>query len=144
MDQENAKKRINMLNKQLESMRYAFEHSVCRFKKERILGLMYGIFCEIQYLQGKVTKTHNHPQDFKQREDVAITIAELKKYNGKNGKRAYVAVNGNIYDVTDSAVWAAATHFGLSAGNELTKQFSSCHGNANVLKSLVKVGRLIQ
>jgi hypothetical protein len=45
-----------------------------------------------------------------------ITAAELARYNGKDGNPAYWAVNGTVYDVTTSAAWAAATHFGLTAG----------------------------
>lgn len=67
---------------------------------------------------------------------------ELTKYNGRNGNRAYVAINGNVYDVTDNAAWAAATHFGLNAGEDLTKQFAGCHqGQSAILQKLKVVGR---
>ena len=67
---------------------------------------------------------------------------ELLKYNGKNGSPAYVAVNGMIYDVTNSAAWAAASHFGLSAGSDMTGAYASCHANQDVLSHLKVVGRL--
>ncbi|WP_326521342.1 cytochrome b5 domain-containing protein [Faecalispora anaeroviscerum] len=55
-------------------------------------------------------------------------------YHGKNGIPAYVAVNGIVYDVTNSAAWRVATHFGLSAGKDLTTEFNSCHmGQDNCL-----------
>lgn len=72
-----------------------------------------------------------------------LTIAELSQYNGKNGAPAYVAVNGTIYDVTNVAAWAAATHFGLSAGHDLTQQFNSCHAGQPILSKLTVIGRLI-
>lgn len=73
-----------------------------------------------------------------------FTIEELAKFNGKDGNRAYIAVNGVVYDVTDNAAWAAATHFGLSAGKDLTNEFASCHrGQQQILNMLNVVGRLI-
>lgn len=72
----------------------------------------------------------------------AINRSELSKYNGKSGNPAYVAVNGVVYDVTNNAAWAAASHFGLSAGRELTGAHASCHVNQDVLSKLKVVGRL--
>jgi len=72
-----------------------------------------------------------------------FTLEELAKYDGKDGNPAYVAVNGVVYDVTNNAAWAAATHFGLSAGKDLTNQFASCHAGANILNMLPKVGTLV-
>lgn len=73
-----------------------------------------------------------------------FTTEELAKFDGKNGNPAYVAVNGVVYDVTNNAVWAAATHFGLSAGRDLTNQFASCHqGQQQILNTLSVVGRLM-
>lgn len=77
-------------------------------------------------------------------QDNTFTLEELAFYNGKNGNPAYVAVNGIVYDVTNNAAWAAATHFGLTAGRDLTSAFSSCHtGNASILNSLTAIGTLI-
>lgn len=73
-----------------------------------------------------------------------FTIDELLKLNGRDGNLAYIAVNGVVYDVTNNAVWAAATHFGLSAGKDLTNEFASCHsGQQQILNKLPVVGRLI-
>jgi predicted heme/steroid binding protein len=72
-----------------------------------------------------------------------FTLEDLAKYDGKDGNPAYVAVNGVVYDVTNNAVWAAATHFGLNAGYDLTNQFASCHAGANILSMLPKVGTII-
>lgn len=72
-----------------------------------------------------------------------FTKEELSSFDGKNGNPAYVAVNGTVYDVTNSAAWGAATHFGLSAGNDLTAQFNSCHAGQPILEKLPVVGKMI-
>ncbi|MBM7096736.1 cytochrome b5 [Bacillus sp. H-16] len=73
-----------------------------------------------------------------------FTLEELAGYNGKNGRAAYVAVNGTVYDVTNNRTWAAATHFGLTAGKDYTAEFASCHaGQQAILATLPRVGRLI-
>lgn len=77
-----------------------------------------------------------------QGEPKLFTRSELSKYDGKNGNPAYVAVNGVVYDVTNNAAWAAASHFGLSAGRDLTGAHASCHANQDVLSKLKVVGRL--
>ncbi len=74
--------------------------------------------------------------------DRSFNLEELSRFNGKNGNPAYVAVNGVVYDVTNNAAWAAATHFGLSAGNDLTDNFNSCHAGSNILSKLPIVGKL--
>lgn len=71
-----------------------------------------------------------------------FTRSELSKYDGKKGNPAYVAVDGIVYDVTNNAAWAAASHFGLSAGRDLTGAHASCHANKDVLSKLKVVGRL--
>jgi len=73
-----------------------------------------------------------------------FTLEELTRYNGRDGQPAYIAVNGIVYDVTNSAAWAAATHFGLTAGKDLSQQFAGCHeGQQQILNSLPVVGRLL-
>lgn len=75
--------------------------------------------------------------------DRTFTSKELSGYNGKNGMPAYIAVNGIVYDVTNSAAWGAATHFGLSAGNDVTAQFASCHAGQPILQKLPQVGKMM-
>lgn len=77
-----------------------------------------------------------------QGEPKLFTRNELSKFDGKNGYPAYVAVDGTVYDVTNNAAWAAASHFGQSAGMDLTGAYASCHANQDVLSQLKVVGRL--
>ncbi|WP_315116068.1 cytochrome b5 domain-containing protein [uncultured Clostridium sp.] len=71
-----------------------------------------------------------------------FTLQELEKYDGKGGNKAYVSVDGIVYDVTYNAAWAGGTHFGLRAGRDLSKEISSCHNKEEVLKELEKIGIL--
>lgn len=77
------------------------------------------------------------------REQKQFTIEELANYDGSGGKPAYVAVDGIVYDVSLEATWGGGTHFGLKAGRDLTQQFKSCHGMAQILSKLPKVGILV-
>ncbi|TYQ17875.1 UNVERIFIED_CONTAM: putative heme/steroid binding protein [Acetivibrio alkalicellulosi] len=72
-----------------------------------------------------------------------FTLQELSKYDGKGGNPAYVTVNGTVYDVTSNATWAAATHFGLTAGKDLSNEFVSCHAGESILSKLKVVGKLV-
>ena len=71
-----------------------------------------------------------------------FTLEELAGFDGRGGNPAYVAVNGTVYDVTNNAAWAAATHFGLTAGKDLTGEFASCHAGQPILNKLRVVGKL--
>lgn len=73
-----------------------------------------------------------------------FTLQELSKFDGKDSNPAYVAVNGIVYDVTNNAAWAAATHFGLTAGKDLTNEFASCHASQPILSNLRVVGKLVR
>ena len=69
-----------------------------------------------------------------------FTLEELAIYDGSNGKKAYVAVNGIIYDVSDEAAWGGGTHFGIIAGKDISEKFKECHGENEVLNKLPRVG----
>lgn len=69
-----------------------------------------------------------------------FSLDELSKYDGTNGKSAYVAVKGVVYDVSKEATWGGGIHFKLTAGKDLTSEFESCHGMLEVLSKLPIVG----
>ena len=78
------------------------------------------------------------------REQKEFTLEELSQYDGSNGKPAYVAIEGIVYDLSKESTWAGGTHFGLTAGKDLTEQFNSCHGMIKILNSVPKVGILTE
>lgn len=71
-----------------------------------------------------------------------FTAEELEKYNGENGNPAYVAIKGVVYDVSKIPAWETGKHFGLTAGQDLSEQFESCHGSTDILANSPKVGVL--
>lgn len=64
--------------------------------------------------------------------DKTFTLAELSKYNGRNGNPAYVAVDGVVYDV--SAVFINGRHFSHLAGSELSNAFYLQHAKSAITK----------
>jgi predicted heme/steroid binding protein len=52
-----------------------------------------------------------------------MTRQELAFFDGKEGRRAYVAVNAKIYDFTDSPLWRQGLHAKQhQAGTDLTEE----------------------
>lgn len=74
-----------------------------------------------------------------------FTLAELSEYDGKNGKDAYIAVNGFVYDVTDSTAWRNGGHNGFEAGRDLTDAIvnQSPHGTS-FLSRVPLIGILVE
>ena len=74
-----------------------------------------------------------------------FTVDELAKYDGQNGNPAYVAVDGNVYDVSGVGVWKDGNHFGkYFAGRDLSKEILlSPHGKSK-LSEVPLVGTLKQ
>ena len=76
-----------------------------------------------------------------------LSLDELAVFDGKEGRKAYIAVSGIIYDVTDSPRWQDGIHNGdpsIAAGNDLTQQIQSIspHGD-RVLDNIPIVGRIV-
>lgn len=75
-----------------------------------------------------------------------FTIKELEEYNGKDGKPAYVAINGEIYDLSQSNLWGNGNHMGShQAGKDVTDEIKlSPHGEEVFEREKVKhIGRLV-
>lgn len=76
-------------------------------------------------------------------EELVLTVEELAQYDGKDGNPAYVAVDGIIYDVTESDLWDQGEHNGFEAGMDLTEGIKdvSPHG-VSVLERMPVVGEI--
>lgn len=98
----------------------------------------YYYYCQLQLKQNQLKQRSRSRQR-------TFSIEELAQYDGANGKPAYIAVNGIVYDVSLEATWGGGTHFSLYAGKDLTVQFNGCHGDRpDILKNLPQVGILQQ
>ena len=72
-----------------------------------------------------------------------MTERELAKNDGRDGRPAYVAVNGTIYDVTTSPLWSGGNHQGSHhAGHDLTEELKSAPHVRMVVERFPVVGRL--
>lgn len=72
-----------------------------------------------------------------------FTLEELAQFNGKDGNPAYVAVNGNVYDVTDVPAWRGGSHQNtVVAGIDATEYISKSPHGLSVLNGLKVVGTL--
>lgn len=73
-----------------------------------------------------------------------FTLEELAQYNGQNGAKAYIAVSGVVYDVTNADGWTNGSHQGmLLAGTDATAVFATSPHSAATLNELPKVGTLV-
>ncbi len=65
-----------------------------------------------------------------------MTKEELKEFNGKDGKPAYIGYKGKVYDISSSDFWTGGIHMGrFNAGEDLTEAIGlSPHGEANVFR----------
>jgi len=74
-----------------------------------------------------------------------FTLQELKQYDGKEGRRAYVAVKGKVYDVTDSYLWIDGNHQGEhNTGIDLTEALTRAPHGEEELANAKLVGILVE
>ena len=72
-----------------------------------------------------------------------MTIEELSKYDGRDGRSAYVAVSGVIYDVSSSQHWQGGNHEGAhQAGRDLTEELKSAPHVRTLIERFPIVGKI--
>jgi predicted heme/steroid binding protein/uncharacterized membrane protein len=73
-----------------------------------------------------------------------LTIEDLSYFDGKEGRPAYFAYNGKVYDVTSSSLWKDGNHMSKHpAGNDLTEMINgSPHGEEKILQ-MPALGQLL-
>ena len=71
-----------------------------------------------------------------------FTLEDLSEYDGRDGRPAYVAFEGVVYDVTESAMWDEGDHEGQhQAGRDLTAEHEDAPHDVYVT-DFPEVGRL--
>lgn len=71
---------------------------------------------------------------------VVLSAQELEHYDGQDGRSAFIAVNGMIYDVSET--WPTGSHRGFAAGQDITDAIADSAHGMSVLGKLPLVGRL--
>jgi predicted heme/steroid binding protein/uncharacterized membrane protein len=76
--------------------------------------------------------------------DRQITEEELKKCDGKEGRPAWVAFRGKVYDVSASPRWSGGVHMKRHlVGRELTSEFAAAPHDERVFQRFPVVGTLV-
>ncbi len=73
-----------------------------------------------------------------------FTLEELKQYDGREGRPAYIAYKGKVYDVTDDFLWVDGDHQGQhTAGGDLTDEMSIAPHGEETLERVKLIGVLV-
>jgi predicted heme/steroid binding protein len=73
-----------------------------------------------------------------------VTVQELEENNGKNGKPAYFAYKGKVYDVSESSFWLDGDHLGMhQAGKDLTEELEMAPHKEENFQRVKLVGDLV-
>jgi predicted heme/steroid binding protein len=74
-----------------------------------------------------------------------FTVEELKRYDGKDGRPAYIAYKGKVYDVTEDFLWTGGDHQGEhAAGRDLTEDMALAPHGDDVVERVKLVGVLVK
>jgi len=77
--------------------------------------------------------------------DRQFTPNDLAQYDGKEGRAAYVAVKGKVYDASNSRLWAGGGHAGKhTAGTDLTESILQAPHTEEMLLRLPTMGTLVE
>lgn len=101
-------------------------------------------FILIFFLTFALFACEEEAKDIPEDELIELTLEELAVFDGKNGKKAYIAVDGFIYDVTDSSRWRNGEHNGFKAGNDLSIGINSSPHGKSFLTRVPKIGILVE
>jgi len=114
-------------------MRWRIWNTFSRVILVFVFGLIYLLFLYFQFFyQPQALSPVNNTVSSENLGQTIFTVSELSKYDGQNSHPAYVAVDGVVYDL--SSVFINGTHYGYSAGQDLTGAFYSKHIKSQIAK----------
>jgi len=75
----------------------------------------------------------------------AFTREELAQFDGKEGRPAYLAYRGQVYDLTSSFLWMKGRHQALhEAGKDLTEALNEAPHGTDLLERVPVIGTLVE
>lgn len=107
-----------------------------RERKIILLAYIFGLFL---LFTPSLYSTFAHTFDKSKR---VFTLEELAAFDGKDGRPAYYAYEGKIYDVTESTLFKEGKHFQHEAGQDLTGQLEGAPHAEEVFAPFEVVGVL--
>jgi len=73
-----------------------------------------------------------------------FSLEELKQFDGREGRPAYIAYDGKVYDVSESFLWTEGDHQGQHvAGKDLTEEMKLAPHGEEMLERVKLVGVLV-
>jgi predicted heme/steroid binding protein len=73
-----------------------------------------------------------------------FTLEDLAAFDGKDGRQAYVAYEGVVYDVTESAMWGDGEHEAMHmAGADLTQDHDDAPHDVYIT-DFPEIGRIVE
>lgn len=73
-----------------------------------------------------------------------LTLEELDQYDGRDGRRSYIAYKSKVYDVTRGGSWQNGVHMNRhQAGQDLTRDLALAPHNDERVLEMPVVGTLV-
>jgi predicted heme/steroid binding protein len=70
-----------------------------------------------------------------------FTLDELAHFDGREGRPAYVACDGVVYDVSESFLWKEGRHWAThQAGTDLTSELANAPHGQDLLSRVAVIG----
>ena len=73
-----------------------------------------------------------------------ITKNQLALRNGQDREEIWVALEGKVYDVSESRLWRDGKHYEHWAGQDLTNELKDAPHTERVFGKFVQVGELLE
>ena len=112
----------------------------------KVLGII--IFFSLIVLSVYLASINSQNKHQSYEEKISFTIEELSKFDGKDGRPAYVAVSGIVYDFTKCRYWKKGGHTPsrgkIWAGQDLTDDLKNSPHKESYLKRYPMVGWLVE